>query len=136
MMENNTLPTVSKAARWTGYVLTVLPALLLIASAIGKLMKPESVIQGFAHFGLPENLIIKLGILELACAIIYLIPRTSVLGAILVTGYFGGATVTNLRVGESFMPPVIAGVFVWGGLYLRDPRVRALIPLRSCLRKV
>jgi hypothetical protein len=104
--------------------------LLLVFSAVLKLMKPAPVVAGFAQFGFPESLIFPLGILELACTVVYLIPRTSILGAILITGYLGGATATNVRVGEPFLGPVIAGVLAWGGLYLREPRVRALIPLR------
>jgi hypothetical protein len=80
--------------------------------------------------GIPEDLISKLGILELVCTAVYLIPQTSILGAILITGYFGGATATNLRIGEPFLGPVIAGMLVWRGLYLRHQRVRALFPLR------
>jgi DoxX-like family len=129
-MENNIQPTVSKGALLAGYILSALPVLLLIFSAVLKLMKPPQVVEGFAHFGIPEDLISKLGILELACTLIYLIPQTSILGAILITGYFGGATATNLRIGEPFFGPVLAGVMIWGGLYLRDQRVRALIPLQ------
>jgi hypothetical protein len=95
-----------------------------------KLMKPAPVLQGFVHLGIPENLIVSLGILEIVCTVIYLIPRSSVLGAILLTGYLGGATLATLRVGDSFFAPVVVGVLVWGGLFLRDPRLRALIPLR------
>ena len=72
-----------------------------------------------------------LGVLELACTILYAIPRTSVLGAILLTGYLGGATATHVRVGDSFIMTVVLGVVVWGGLFLRDARLRALIPLCS-----
>ena len=130
-MTTQTAP-VSKTVLWAGYILSALPALLLIFSAIMKLLKPAPIVEGFAKYGYPETLIITLGIVELACAIIYLIPRTSVLGAILLTGYLGGATATNVRIGDpSFFMPVIVGVLVWGGLYLRDPRLRALIPLRS-----
>ena len=71
-----------------------------------------------------------LGILEVACTVIYLIPRTAVLGAILLTGYLGGATATHVRIGEPWFMPVLLGVVVWLGIYLRDPRLRALIPLR------
>ena len=120
----------SKRSLWVGYIFSALPVLLLLFSAVLKLMKPAPVVEGFAQFGFPESLIFKLGILELACTVVYLIPRTSILGAILITGYLGGATATNVRVGAPFLGPVIAGVLVWGGLYLRDLRVRALIPLR------
>jgi DoxX-like protein len=121
---------VSKKALWAGYIMSALPVLMLLLSGVMKLVKPAPVMQGFAHFGFPESLILPLGILELACTVIYLIPSTSVLGAILLTGYLGGATVTNLRVGDSSIFPVIMGVLIWGGLFLRDQRLRALIPLR------
>jgi len=95
-----------------------------------KLMKPPAVEEGFVHLGYPMSLALGLGILEIACAVIYVIPRTSILGAILLTAYLGGATATQVRVGDAFLGPVIAGVLVWGGLFLRDQRLRALIPLR------
>ncbi len=123
---------VSKTKLWAGRIISALVALLLGFSGFMKLLKPAPVLQGFAHFGYPESLILGIGILEIACAIVYLIPRTSVLGAILVTGYLGGATATNVRVGDpSFYVTVILGVLAWGGLYLREDRLRALIPLRS-----
>jgi hypothetical protein len=103
---------------------------MLLFSAAMKFVKPASVVEGFAHLGYPERLALGLGILELACTVIYVIPRTAVLGAILLTGYLGGAIATHLRIGEPFFMPIILGVLVWGGLFLRDPRVRALIPLR------
>jgi hypothetical protein len=85
-----------------------------------KLLKMPAVIVGMAHFGYPDHLIRHIGVLEVACTIVYLIPRTAVLGAILVTGYLGGATATNVRVEDrSFIGPVFAGVFAWAGLYLR-----------------
>ena len=121
---------VSKKTLWAGYIMGALPVLLLLMSAVMKLIKPPPVVEGFAHLGLPESLALALGILELACTVVYLIPQTSVLGAILLTGYLGGATVTHLRVGDPFFMPVILGMLVWGGLFLRDPRLRALIPLR------
>lgn len=121
----------SKVLFWTGWVLTLLPAALLVFSAVMKLMKPQPVVEGFAHFGIPELVIVPLGVLELGCTVIYLIPRTAVLGAILLTGYLGGATFANVRIGDSFIMTVVVGIAVWGGLFLRDPRVRQLIPLRS-----
>jgi hypothetical protein len=121
---------VSKKMLWAGYVVGALPVLLLLMSAVMKLIKPPPVVEGFAHLGLPESLALGLGILELACTMAYVIPQTSVLGAILLTGYLGGATVTHLRVGDPFFMPVILGILIWGGLYLRDARLRALIPLR------
>jgi hypothetical protein len=126
---------VSKKALWTGRVMSGLIVLLMAFSAVMKFAKPAAVIQGFAHFGIPENLIFGLGVLELACTLIYVIPRTSVFGAILLTGYLGGATLTSVRIGEAFFGPVLIGVFVWGGLFLRNPQVRALIPLRQCVAR-
>lgn len=113
----------------TGWVLTVVPVLILLMSATMKFMKPASVVEGFTRLGLPEKLAFGFGILELACTILYVVPRTAVLGAILVTGYLGGAVCTHLRVGDPFIMPVMLGVAVWGGLFLREPRLRALIPL-------
>lgn len=110
--------------------MSALPVLMLVMSAVMKFAKPQPVVESFAHLGIPETLALPLGILELVCTVIYLVPRTSVLGAILLTGYLGGATCTTLRVGDQFIPAVVLGVFVWGGLFLRDPRLRALIPLR------
>jgi len=127
----HTAPT-SKKMLWISYIISAIPVLLMATSAIAKFVKPASVVQGFVQFGFPESYISRIGILELACLTLYLIPRTSVLGAILLTGYLGGATVTHLRVGDpAFVGAVIAGIFVWGGLFFREPRVRALIPFRS-----
>ena len=115
---------------WVGRIMSALPVLLLLFSAGMKLMKPHGLEEGFAHLGYPMSLALGLGILELVCTVVYVIPRTSILGAILLTGYLGGATATHLRIGDPFFPPVIVGVLVWGGLFLRDQRLRALIPLR------
>ncbi len=120
----------SKAMRWSGYVLTVLPVLGLLFSAYTKLAKMPGLEEGLAHLGLPMSTITGIGILELACTLLYLIPRTSVLGAILLTGYLGGATAIHVRVGDPVYAVVFIGVLVWGGLFLRDARIRALIPLR------
>jgi hypothetical protein len=122
---------VSKKAIWAGRIISALPALLLVFSATMKIMKPPAVVQGFTKFGYPEWLILVIAVLELSCTVIYLIPRTSILGAILLTGYLGGATATHVRICDpSFVMPVLAGVLVWLGLFLRDGRVRALIPLK------
>lgn len=123
---------VSKKMLWTGRVLSAIPILLLLLSAVMKFMKPPSVMQGFVHYGYPESLIVGIGVLELVCTVIYAIPRTAVLGAILMTAYLGGATATNVRVDDySWVMTVILGVLVWVGLYARDARIRALAPLRS-----
>ena len=116
---------------WAGRILSLLPALLLIFSAVMKLTKAAPVMQGFAQFGYQESVIVGLGIAELACTILYLVPRTAVLGAILLTGYLGGAAATHLRIGDPYFIPILLGVLVWGGLYLRDAKIRALIPLQQ-----
>jgi hypothetical protein len=100
-------------------------------SAVMKFLKPAPVMQGFVHLGYSETVATPLGILELTCTALYLIPRTSYLGAILLTGYLGGATASTLRVGDSWLMAVALGVLVWGGLFLRDPRLRALVPFRK-----
>lgn len=112
-----------------GWLLTSLPALVLIASAAMKFIQPTGFADGFGHLGRPIELAFALGLLELICTAIYLFPRTSVLGAILLTGYLGGAIATHLRVGDPYYTQVLLGVMVWGGLYFRNPRLRALIPL-------
>jgi hypothetical protein len=121
----------SKAALWTGRILSTVPVLLLLMSAVMKFLKPPQVIDGFTRMGIPLGQITGLGILELLCTVVYLLPATSVLGAILLTGYMGGAVLTSVRVGDpSYFGAVAVGILLWGGLYLRDPRLRVLIPLR------
>jgi DoxX-like protein len=120
----------SKGALWTGRVISALPVLMLVFSAVMKFLKPKEVMEGFVHLGYPERLALGLGILELACTLLYVIPQTAVLGAILLTAYLGGATASHVRIGEPFYTPIILCVLVWLGLFLRDPRLRALIPLR------
>jgi hypothetical protein len=115
---------------WAGWIISILPALLLLFSAVTKLAKPAFVMEGFAHLGYAAGLAVPIGILELACTIVYLVPRTAVLGAILLTGYLGGATASQVRAGDPFYAPALLGVLVWLGLYLRDSRLRELAPLR------
>lgn len=123
---------ISKKMIWTGRVVSAIPVLLMLLSAAMKFVKPAPVVQGMVRFGYPESQLFLLGLLESLSCVVYLIPRTAVLGAILMTGYLGGATASNLRIGDpSYILTVTLGIFVWGGLFLRDSRVRALIPLRS-----
>ena len=125
-------PPVSKGAFWTGWVLSGLVTLMLSLGVVQSFLRTPQVIEGFTKFGYPESLLLPIAIIELLCAVIYLIPRTSVLGAILLTGYMGGAVATHLRIGDPlYVVPIIVGVVVWGALFLRDTRLRALIPLRS-----
>lgn len=126
---------VSRKMIWAGRIMTGLPSLFLLADGIGKLAKPTPVVAGTVELGYPESVIVPLGIVLLACTVLYVIPRTSVLGAILLTGYLGGAVATHVRVGNPLFThmlfPVYLGVLIWGGLYLRDYRVRTIVPLRT-----
>ncbi len=124
----------SNGALWTGRVMSALPVLFLLFDSAGKLMKVAPVIEGTAQLGYPESSIVPLGIVLLLCVVAYVIPSTSVLGAILLTGYLGGAIATHVRVGNPLLThvlfPIYVALLLWGGLYLRDEKLRALIPLR------
>jgi hypothetical protein len=126
----------SKAARWTGYVMSGLVILFLLFDAGIKLVPLDIVTETSAQLGLPTDTAFArtLGILTLVGVALYAIPRTSILGAILLTGYMGGAIATHLRIGSPLFSHVLfgfyLGVLIWGGLYLRDERVRKLIPFR------
>jgi hypothetical protein len=123
---------ISKGRLWGSYVASAMPVLMMVFSAVGKLLKPASVVQGFALFGYPESLLMILGVVELLCVLLYVLPKTSVLGAIFVTGYLGGATATHVRILDwHFVLPFLFGVLAWLGLWLRDGRIRALVPLKS-----
>jgi hypothetical protein len=130
-METSSAPTISKSALVISWILTAVPAGMLAMSSVMKFMKPQEVVEGFARYGIPIELATGIGIVELACVVIYLIPRTSVLGAILCTGFLGGAVQIAVRLGDPWIGPVLFGVAIWGGLWLRDRRVRALIPLKG-----
>ncbi len=121
----------SKKMLWLSYIMATVPVLLLLMSGVMKVMAPPFVAEGFVHLGYPESLTLGIGIVELLCVVLYLIPQTAVLGAILLTGYLGGATASHVRIGEPFHMAILLGVALWGSLYLRDARLRALIPLRS-----
>ena len=122
---------ISKGHLWTGRIMSALPVLMLLFSATMKFLKPAPVLENFTRLGYSEGVIFPLGVVEVACTLLYLIPRTSYLGAILLTGFLGGATATHLRAGEPFFIPIVLGMMVWGGLFFRDTRLRALIPLKS-----
>lgn len=126
---------ISKGLLWTSYVLSAIPVLMLLFSAYMKIAQPQPKYgEGLAHIGWPIELSLTLAALELTCTLLYLIPRTSVLGAVLLAAYLGGATATHLRVGDplqSVLTPAILGMILWLGLWLREPRLKALLPLRS-----
>jgi hypothetical protein len=122
----------SKAARYTGMVLSLPPVFLLLMSGVMKVMQTEQVRQGFADW--PAGSAVAIGTVELLCTILYLIPRTAVLGAILLAGYLGGAIAVSVRMGlgvGGWWMPALFGVLLWGALWLRDVRIRALVPLRG-----
>lgn len=115
---------------WTGRVLSLLVSALFLMSAGMKLLNPEMVKEGMKPLGLPASLVFPLGILEVTCVAIYLFPPTAIVGAILLTGYLGGAICTHLRVGDPIFMHVVIGVIVWLGIFLREERLRTLIPFR------
>jgi hypothetical protein len=124
----------SKKLRVTGLILSFVPAAFLLFDGITKLVQPAFVVETTVKLGYPESVLTGLGIVLIASTVLYLIPRTSVLGAILLTGYLGGAVASHVRVGEGWFPtlfPVVFGSLLWGGLYLRDNRLRTLLPLRT-----
>lgn len=128
MTSTQTTPT-SKSTLWIGRILSAIPVLMLLLSGVMKLVHPAMLDVSVKHLVLPANLVFGIGILEISCTVIYLIPRTAVIGAVLITGYLGGAILTCLRVGDAWIPQIVLGVLVWGGLWLRDVRLRALLPL-------
>jgi hypothetical protein len=125
---------VSKGQLWTGRILSGLGVLFMLFDATIHVMKPAPVVASLAQLAFPLSAAVPLGIIELVSIALYVIPRTSVFGAILLTGYLGGATATQVRVGAPLFSttlfPIYIALFLWGGLYFRDDRVRSLIPLR------
>jgi len=130
-MNTTSTSSISPAVLWTGRLMSWLPCLMLLFSAGMKLAHPPQLDEGFKHLGIPATQAFGLGVLELVCTVVYLVPRTSIIGAILLTGYLGGAIQTHLRVGDPFYTQIILGVVLWGGLWLRDPRLKALMPLKA-----
>jgi uncharacterized membrane protein YphA (DoxX/SURF4 family) len=115
---------------WVGRVISALASFVFLMSGFMKIKGGPELAQGMAHLGFPETLLLPLAAVELSCVALYMIPQTAMLGAILLTGYLGGAICTHLRVGEPLLIPIAVGVFVWLGLFLREPRLWTLIPLR------
>ena len=121
----------SNVNRWAGLAMSGVPALFLLVDGVMKLFEPAVVVDTTVQLGFPEGVIVPLGVVLLVSTVLYLVPRTAVLGAILLTGYLGGAVATHVRVGEGAFPilfPVIIGALLWGGLVLRDPRLAAVLP--------
>lgn len=129
------MTNVSTKALWAGRTISALPILFLLMDAVGKFVKPEPVVTGTIALGYNESVILPLGIVLLVCTILYAVPQTAILGAILLTGYLGGAVATHVRIGNPVFThmlfPVYLGIMIWLGLYLRDVRLRSLVPFRS-----
>jgi len=125
----------SKKNLWAGRIFSALAILFLLFDSSGKLLKLAPVVEGTVQLGYPESAILGIGIVELVCLALYVIPRTSIFGAVLLTGFLGGAVATHVRLGNPLFShvlfPVYIGALVWGGLFLLDGRLRTLVPLRS-----
>lgn len=127
---------VSRVTFWAGWILSALPALFLLFDAVMKLVKPAFVVEGTVRLGYAESVIVPLGVVLLVSTILYLIPQTAGLGAILLTGYLGGAVDCHVRAGDGpfeILFPAIFGALLWGGLVLRDGRFRSILPLAGAL---
>ncbi|HET7904147.1 MAG TPA: DoxX family protein [Candidatus Eisenbacteria bacterium] len=125
------MPEPNKKLAAIGIACSILPSLLFLFSAVLKFKGGPDVEQGFAHLGLPLAMMLPLGILEVSCLAIYWVPRAAVLGAVLLTGYLGGAILAHWRVGDPVFTHVVMGGLVWLGIYLREPRLKALLPVRT-----
>lgn len=125
--------TPSKRALWTGRVLSYVPALFLLMDGVMKLVQPEVVVKTTVDMGYPESVIFPIGVVLLACTVLYLLPPTAILGAIMLTGYMGGAVATHVRHQDgpfAIFFPAVFGALLWLGLLIRDARLRSLVPWR------
>ena len=128
---SQTAPDISKPIILAGWIIGIVAVAFLVMSGVVKLVRPDLFVVGFTRFGYDQSVVRPLGVVQLVCTVLYLFPRTAVLGAVLLTGYMGGAIATHLRAGDLFYVQFGLGVLLWLGLYLRDRRIRALLPLRS-----
>ena len=128
-----------RGARWTGRILSGIAVLFLVLDSLGKLFRLPAVVKGTADLGYPASTIFPIGLILLLCVIAYVIPSTSAFGAVLLTGYLGGAVATHVRVGAPLLShtlfPIYVALFVWGGLFLRDAGLRAFFPWRTARRE-
>jgi predicted transporter len=124
--------TLSKPSLWFGWILSAIPAAFLLSGSVTAWLGIPQVAQGITHLGYPMGMLRVIGSLELLCGLLYIIPRTAILGAILMTGYLGGAVASHLRVGESqWVVAVVFGFIAWTGLILRDVRARAAFAIAT-----
>ncbi|MBI2677780.1 MAG: DoxX family protein [Candidatus Koribacter versatilis] len=129
-MDTTTQP--SKARLWTSYILSAGVALFMLMGAVMSFAHARQSVEGMRTFGYPESSLVTVGILAVLSTVLYLIPRTAVLGAIVMTGYFGGAIATHVRISDPGWPVALTfGIIIWLALYLREPRLGALLPLRK-----
>jgi hypothetical protein len=130
-----TVESSAKKRSIAGYVLTGLVAAFLTFDTVMKLLQLAPAVQGTTELGYPAGTVVVIGAIELVCLVLYLVPRTSVLGALVLTGYLGGAIATHVRVGSPLpthtLFPIYVALMVWGGLYLRESRLRQLLPFRT-----
>jgi hypothetical protein len=128
-------PATGRGRLWAGRIMTTVSVLFLLFDSVIKVLKLAPAVAGTVQLGYPQSAIVGIGLVQLICLIAYLVPRTSVLGAVLLTGYLGGAIATHVRLSNPLFShilfPVYVAVLIWGGLYLRDARVRALLPFRT-----
>lgn len=121
----------AKVRLWSGRILSAIAVLFLLMDTVMKIVKADLAVAGTVELGYPESAVMTIGIVQLLCVVLYVVPRTSVLGAILLTGYLGGAIATHVRVGNPLFThvlfPVYVAALVWGGLFLRDRRISALL---------
>ena len=129
-MQSTTVPG-SKKRGWAGLIVSGLMVLFLLFDCIVKLLQLAIATEATVRLGYAESLVFGIGVVELACTVLYVIPRTSILGAILLAGYLGGATATHVRIGDPYFFPIVIGVLIWLGLWLRDEQLQTLIPLRK-----
>ena len=123
---------ISKARFWASVVLSAIPVFMLLMSAVMKLTRNPQAVEGFHRYGYADSAIFWIGLTEVICTLVYVFPRTSVFGAILLTGYLGGAVNTHVRAGEiAAIGAITFGVMLWLGLYLREPRLHPLVPVRK-----
>ncbi len=134
-MHSMTQSTTSKKMLWTGRIVSGLVVVAMLFDASIKILRVPAAVEGTTRSVIPRTSILPIGLVLLVCVILYAIPRTSILGAILLTGYLGGAVATNVRISSPLLSyglvPAYIGVLAWGGLFLRDELLRQLIPLRS-----
>jgi len=131
-MQSADQPAISGKRLWAGRIMSGLAALFLLVDGVMKLFQPAPVLEATVRLGYPESAIVGIGMVLIACTLLYLVPRTSILGAVLLTGYLGGAVATHVRVAAGWFEvlfPVLFGALIWGGLWLRDDRLREMLPV-------